>query len=127
MHHTLPTVGFNASVAVDWAAVTSDGQPAAVVPAFGVLTFAPGVTHRNISVEVLPDDLPEQDSVFYLTLAGTSNGVTVAESFRQVSVTVRPSCIVKLLSYNTIVDSPWRCGCTTWLCKYLDPHCCDVV
>jgi len=68
-------------VTVDY--VTSDitaGAPGDYTPQTGTLTFAPGVTTRNIVVPVVGDTLPEPTETFLVTLFNPNNAtVTTAQ------------------------------------------------
>jgi hypothetical protein len=60
---------------------TSDGSATAdydYVPAYGMLTFAPGETHQTIWVQVLADaEWEEGNEQFYVSLSGTSSNALI--------------------------------------------------
>ena len=56
---------------------TSNGTAVAgqdFVASSGILTFSPGSLSENISLTLLPDDLPEADETFTVTLFSVENG-----------------------------------------------------
>jgi hypothetical protein len=51
---------------IDGSATVADGD---YLPVSGMLTFAPGETHKTVSVQTLPDLFPEYEEYFWLRAA----------------------------------------------------------
>jgi hypothetical protein len=69
------------TVTVDWA--TGGGTAAAVsdyVPASGTVSFAPGVTTRTVTVQVVGNTVPEPNETFFVNLSNPSPNAYLGNS-----------------------------------------------
>ena len=92
--------GTHSAVSIGWAStpgngiVTAEGasEEQESGPDFGsrtgTLQFGPGVTRANITIPILPDDIPELDETFVVTLVNPRNGAEIYEDADRIAVTI---------------------------------------
>jgi hypothetical protein len=73
------------AVTVTYATFDDPSQPyigiqAGYLPTSGLLTFAPGETTKNITVEVFADNVPEPNQTFFVGLSGVSLNALLGQS-----------------------------------------------
>ncbi|KAG2466796.1 GPR98 protein, partial [Polypterus senegalus] len=79
------------NVTVQWAALIN-GQFAFndIHPVTGRVSFAPGETIKTLTVQILPDDVPEIEEVIRVELTSASNGGSIGQ-LRSVNLIVPPN------------------------------------
>ena len=75
----------------------------------GGITFAPGETHRNVFIPVVPDSLYEANETFFLNLSSSSNNAAIADG-QGIGTIINTNQAPNLTAISTMCCARWRCG-----------------